>query len=187
MLKKTIISEKFISKSLKILATIIFSCTVLQIGISTFILKEYKYSEKIFTETIKPPESYKILDYEKIEYKNFKGIFPDSKPGVKYAVEKSTEELTSILNKKDLKYVKSKDFKPESENIKFWIHCSFDSEVYSKNYVPFDMYVHYDKTMYLEVAKTGKRYKLKGLLTNDEYQYIQKIYNDLIEKESNPM
>lgn len=92
--------EKFIVRTLKILAVVIFTCTILQLGISKFILNDKPELSNEFLGTIKSPTYYHIVDYEKMESKSSQNLTP--KLGNLSIVEENVDVITDILNSKKL-------------------------------------------------------------------------------------
>lgn len=180
-------SEKFIARSLKILVVIIFTCTILKMGISMFIMNDKEKLSNEFLGTIKSPTYYHIVDYEKMESKSSQDLTP--KLGNLSILEENVENLdaiTDILNSKKLTPTTyeeySSNYNNKNKKVKFCLMGVIDSDSTSKNYFAYDVFIQKDKTIYINVRKDKESLYLKSAITDDEYKYIQELYNDLFEE-----
>lgn len=179
--------EKFIARSLKILAIIIFTCTILQMGISKFILNDREKLSSEFNGTIKSPRYYYIVDYEKMESKSSQELTP--KLNYQSITERNIENIdriTGTLNNKKFKQTTyeeySLNYNNKNKKVKFCLMAMIDSKLADINYFAYNVFIQKDKTIYMNVRKGKESMYLKSTITDDEYRYIQKLYNNLFEE-----
>lgn len=179
--------EKFIARSLKILAVIIFACTILQMGISRFILNDKEELSNEFNGIIKSPYCYYIVDYEKMESKSSQNLTP--KLNYQSIAERNIENIdriTAILNNKKFKPITSEEHSSNYDNknkkVKFALIGSIDTSLKATNYFAENIFIQKDKTIYMNVRKGKESMYLKSAITDDEYRYIQELYNNLFDE-----
>ncbi len=144
---------------------------------------------KPFNETINAPDSYRITDYEYWTGEKAPATLGQTKSSDISCFIKSTEQvknINNIINSKKLIPVLKEEYSIYSDDInkttKFWLYSWIDSDIAKEFFHAYQIIIGKDKRVYMLVSKANDRRFLKTSLTDEEFEYIQSLYNDLMKK-----
>ena len=144
---------------------------------------------KPFNAVINAPDNYRITDYK---------YWTEDKPPTNVAQTKSSdiscfiknieqiEYINNIINSKELTPVLKEEYSIYDDDInkttRFWLYSSIDSDLAKEFFHAYQIIIGKDKSVYILASKENDMRFLKTYLTEQEFEYIQSLYNDLMKE-----
>lgn len=144
---------------------------------------------KPFNETINAPDNYRITDYEYWTGDKAPATLGDTESSDISCFIKSSEQvehINNIINSKELTPVLKEEYSIYSDDVnkttKFWLYSWVDSDVAKEFFHAYQIIIGKNKGVYILASKGNDSRFLKTSLTDEEFEYIQSLYNDLMKK-----
>lgn len=144
---------------------------------------------KPFNEVINAPDSYRITDYK---------YWTEDKPPTNVGQTKSSDiscfvksieqvgYINNIINNKELTPVLKEEYSIYDDDInkttRFWLYSWIDSDIAKEFFHAYQIIIGKDKSVYILASKGNDRRFLKTSLTDEEFEYIENLYNDLMKE-----
>lgn len=159
------------------------------IGLLVFSVINKRFNKKedieTFNESFINPEFYRILDIDKWTEKkspmNYTQL-ENAKIKVTSKDKKDIESITSILNNDKLIPIEKSIFDQYWDNThntdRFWLYIFMDANKQKTGYYPANIIIENNLTFYVDAfnQSNGKSIYLKGKMSQDEFNLIEKIY-----------
>ena len=159
------------------------------IGLLVFSLINKRFNKKedieIFNESFINPEFYRILDIDKWTEKKSPmncNQLENAKIKVTSKDKKDIESITSILNNDKLIPIEKSIFDQYWDNThntdRFCLYIFMDANKQKTGYYPANIIIENNLTFYVDAfnQSNGKSIYLKGKMSPDEFNLIEKIY-----------
>lgn len=157
------------------------------IGLLVFSLINKRFNRKedieTFNESFINPEFYRILDIDKWTEKKSPMNYTElenAKIKVTSKDKKDIESITNILNSNTLSTVKREVFSQYWDDVykkdRFWLYIFIDTDKLNDGYYPANIIIDDNLTFCVQAVKGKDEKILKGKMSQDEFNLIEKIY-----------
>lgn len=143
-----------------------------------------------FVETINAPESYRITDYDywtEDKAPTQLGQTASSDISIFIKDSETVNNIHNIINSKDFTSITREEFYHHYNNInhdtKLWLYSWIDSDLADEYFHAYQIFISKKFDIYILTSKGNDRRYIKSTITEDEFDYIQQSYNNLMKKE----